>query len=124
MREIIDKSLQLEDITIFMKIFKLYKSYLALLSDQKELGIGDVTLSSPPTIAGMKSTSSSFKLFGIHNNLTSSIIAKRLSTLLKAPVLVLLFLKSEIHEEEIIRPIIDFVNKHLEQIKKSHQSEE
>ena len=97
MRAILDKSLHIEDLVIFIKIFKLHKSFLTLISDQKELGIGDVTLSSPPSIDGMKSTSSSFKLFGIHKNLLSSIIAKRISYILKAPVLVLSFLRHFFH---------------------------
>lgn len=116
MKTIFDKKLHIEDLTIFIKIFKLYKSFLTLISDQKELGIGDVTLSIPPTIEGLKSTSSSFKLFGMHKNLMSSIIAKKISYILKAPILVLLFLKTEKEEEEILKPLINFLNMNLKEI--------
>ncbi len=117
MKKIVDKTIQIKDLTIFIKIFKLYKSYLALISDQKELGIGNITLSSPPTIKGMKSTSTSFKLFGLQNDLSTSIIAKKLSYVLKSPVLVLFFLKSEDHEEEIIKSIVNFINIQFEDLK-------
>jgi hypothetical protein len=116
MKALVDKTFEFEDITIFLKIFKLHKNHLLLLSDHKEMGIGDVTLSSPSQIEGLKSTSSTYNLFGIHNSLLSSIVAKRAAALLKNPVLTLVCLQKEIQEQEIIKPLISFLNESLRKI--------
>jgi len=116
METIIERSVQLEEFVIYFKLFKLHKSYLALISDQKEMGIGDVTLASPQRIKGVKSTSSSYNIFGIHQNLLSSVIAKRITNQLDAPVLLLLFIKSKIEEDEKTKSIINFINKNLKKL--------
>ncbi len=116
MKKLLSESVQIEDVTIYIEIFHLYKSYLTLVSDQKEFGIGDVTLSSPPAMEGLKSTSSSYNLFGMHKRLLSSIISKKISYILKAPVLVLLFLKTKKEEVEITKPIIEVLDNKLKKI--------
>lgn len=118
METIIEESVQLEEFVIYFKLFKLHKSYLALISDQKEMGIGDVTLASPQRIKGVKSTSSSYNIFGIHQNLLSSVITKRMTNQLDSPVLLLLFIKSKIEENEITKSIINFINENLKKLTK------
>jgi hypothetical protein len=117
MKLIIEDQFESEDFSVFLKVFKLHKNHLLLLSDHKNMGIGDVTLSSPSQIEGLKSTSSSYKLFGMHNNLLSSIIAKRAAALLKTPVLTLVFFKKTIEERENIKSIVRFLNDNLKEIK-------
>lgn len=116
MKVLIDKLIEIEEIVFFFKLFKLHKSYLALISDQKEMGIGDVTLASPERIKGVKSTSSSYNLFGIHQKLLSSVIAKRMTNYLDAPVLVLLFMKNKVEEKEFTPPLVEFINNCLEEV--------
>jgi len=122
MKNLIDKNLNLDKITIFLSLIKLHKSYLLLISDQKDMGIGSVTLASPPLIEGLKSTAASYNLFGVEKKLLSTIISERASNILKAPVLLLLFLKSKIKEEDIAKPIIEFLNSILSGIIENDQN--
>ena len=116
MKLIVERSKQLDRIKLFISIFKLHKSYLLLISDQEELGIGNATLGSPPMIEGLKSTSASYQLVGFNKKLLSKIIAERASYLLKAPVLLLLFLKTKKDENEIAKPLVNFLNEVLSDI--------
>jgi len=116
MKNVVDKSIQLENLQIYFKLFKLHKSYLALISDQKAMGIGDVTLGTPPKLKGSKSASSSYNLFGIRQQLLSSILIKRITKYLDAPVLLVLYIKSKIEENEITKPLINFINKNLQSL--------
>ncbi|MHA2366861.1 MAG: hypothetical protein ACXAC7_23115, partial [Candidatus Hodarchaeales archaeon] len=65
MKNLVEKSLTIDNITIFLSVIKLHKSYLLMISDQKDMGIGSVTLSSHPLVEGMKSTAASYNLFGL-----------------------------------------------------------
>ncbi|MFX1589667.1 MAG: hypothetical protein ACFFC1_16065 [Promethearchaeota archaeon] len=112
----IEKEELIEETKIFLKIFKLFKSYLILISDQEQLGIGNVTLASPPLIKGMKSTSTSYKLFGVEEELVSTIIAERSSYILNAPVLLLTFITSKKIIKNNIKPLVDFLNSSLNSI--------
>jgi len=116
MKPIIENKIEMEDFTIYLTLFKLHKSYLLLISDQKELGIGNATLGSPPMIEGLKSSSASYQLFGFNKKLLSKIIAERASYLLKAPVLLLLFLKTKKDENELAKPLVTFLNEVLSEI--------
>ncbi len=116
MKLLIEKNHKIDDLIIFLKIFRLHKSYLLLISDQKEMGIGSVTLGSPPIVAGLKSNVASYNLFGVNKKLLSTIIAEKASFTLKAPVLLLLFLKLKKKEEDLAKPIITFLNEILTEI--------
>ncbi|MFX1411475.1 MAG: hypothetical protein ACFFA6_14080 [Promethearchaeota archaeon] len=113
MKLIADKNIKIEDIIIYLNLFQLHKGFLLLISDQNNMGIGTVTLGSPPMIEGLKSTTMSYNLFGVETKLLSTIIAERASNILKAPVLLLLFLKNKKKEMEIAKPLINFLNKIL-----------
>ncbi|MHA2283301.1 MAG: hypothetical protein ACXAC5_20875 [Promethearchaeota archaeon] len=115
-----ERNLEVEKTKIFLTLFKLHKSYLLLISDQGDMGIGNVTLGSPSIINGVKSPTTSYNLFGINNNLLSTIIAERASNALNAPVLLLLFLKNKMKDEKIVKPIINFLNDTLEEILKKN----
>lgn len=115
MKPLAEENIEIDDITIYLNLFQLYKSFLLMISDQTNMGIGSVTLGSPPTIEGMKSLTSSYNLFGMNKKLLSTIIAERASNILKAPVLLLLFLKTKKVDEEIIKPLMNFLNKILEE---------
>lgn len=114
-----EKSIKIDDITIYLSLFQLHKSFLLLISDQNKMGIGTVTLGSPPIIDGVKPPTTSFNLFGVDSNLLSTIIAERASHTLKAPVLLLLFLRSMKKNEEIIKPLIIFLDQVLKEIVES-----
>jgi hypothetical protein len=118
MRLLIEKSKEIDDFTVFLALFELYKSYLLLISDQKEMGIGSVTLGSPATIEGLKATSATYTLFGVYEKLLSTIIAEKASFLLKAPVILMLFLKSKKKEEDIAKPIVNFLDEILSEVSK------
>jgi hypothetical protein len=95
MKLLLEKSKTFDDFTIKLALFKLYKSYLLLISDQEDMGIGAVTLGSPSTIEGLKSISASHTLFGVDKKLLSTMIAEKASNFLKAPVLLMLFMISK-----------------------------
>ncbi len=78
------------------------------------MGIGTVTLGNPPLIEGMKSPNVSYNLFGIEAKLLSTILVEKAANALKAPVLLLLFIKNKIKNEDIIKPLSNFLNKILE----------
>ena len=107
---------KIEDITVYLNLFKLHKSFLLLISDQPNMGIGNVTLGSPPIIEGIRSPTASYNLFGINTKMLSTIIAERASNILKAPVLLLLFLKNKKDDDEIIKPLVNFLNEVLKEI--------
>ncbi|MFX1322582.1 MAG: hypothetical protein ACFFAQ_13170 [Promethearchaeota archaeon] len=117
MKLLAEKDIKIEDITIYLNLFQLHKSYLLLISDQENMGIGNVTLGTPPPIEGLKSTTASYSLFGVDPKLLSTLIAERASNILKAPVLLLLFLKIKKKDKEIAKPLIDFINNVLNAIK-------
>ncbi|MFX0032394.1 MAG: hypothetical protein ACFE8E_04885 [Candidatus Hodarchaeota archaeon] len=119
MKLLIDQEESIGDIMIFLKIFKLFKSFLILISDHKEMGIGNVTLASPPVIEGIKSTATSYKLFGIEDDLLSKIIGERSSYILNAPVLLMIFIKSKEKMQHKIKILINFLNKSLEAVAKT-----
>ncbi len=117
------KHLSHDDQVIYLKLFQMHKSFLLLISDQELMGIGNVTLSSPPIIQGLKATSASYNLFGMKENLLSKIIAEKSSSILRAPVLLLLFLKSIQKEEEILKPLVTFLKEILEEVIKERDNE-
>ena len=116
MKFLTERNIEVENIKIYLTLFKLYKSYLLLISDQRDMGIGNVTLGSPSVVKGVRSPTSSYNLFGMNGNLLSTIIAEKASNALNAPVLLLLFLKNKFEDEKIIKPIINFLNEVLEEI--------
>ena len=116
MEQIVNRNVTIDGTIIYLELYKLHKSYLLLISDQKDLGIGSVTLGSPPRIEGLKSTAASYRLFGVNKKLLSTIIAEKASNVLKEPVLLLLFLKIEKKEEDLARPIAEFLKEVLSNI--------
>ncbi len=80
----------------------LHKSYLVLVSDQEEFGIGTVTLSSPPTLEGTNAMSAPALLFGLKNDMLANMIGKISSQKLKQPILSLIFIKEQNLKPEII----------------------
>jgi hypothetical protein len=112
------KDFIIDDIKIYIVLFKLYKSYLLLISDQKEMGIGNITLGTPPIIEGLKSVSASYSLFGLDKKLLSTIISEKASHILKSPVLLLLFLRDRDKDTEIAKPLLNYLNEILLEISK------
>ncbi|MFX1448368.1 MAG: hypothetical protein ACFFCG_09560 [Promethearchaeota archaeon] len=74
------------------------------------MGIGNVTLGTPPRIEGMKVSAATHQLFGIQQEILSNIIVEKISSFLNAPVLLLMFLKSIRDDQEISKPLILFLN--------------
>lgn len=122
MKLLAERNIEVENVKIFLNLFQLFKSFLLLISDQKNMGIGNVTLGSPSIVKGVKSPTSSYNLFGMNGNLLSTIIAERASNALSAPVLLLLFLKNNIEDEKIVKPIINFLNEVLDEIIEGNKS--
>ena len=114
MKLLVEENIKIDDTTIYLELFKLHKSFLLMISDQPNMGIGNVTLCSPPVIEGIKAPTASYSLFGLNTKLLSTIIAEKATSILKAPVLLLLFLKHKKSDEEIIKPLVNFLNKILE----------
>ena len=118
MKPIVNSRTKIDDIQIFLSIFKMHKSFLLLISDQEEMGIGTVSLGSPPIIEGIKSINASHSLFGVDKKILSTIITERATNILKTPVLLLLFLKTKKEEKELAKELINFLNENLLKIVK------
>ncbi len=106
----IDASREIYDAVYYVKLFKLHESFLLLISTQKEMGIGSVYLGIPSTIEGIKPSTGNYGLFGIGRELLGKVISERFSLALKAPVLLLLFIKTPKKDEEILKPLMEFLN--------------
>ena len=105
---------------VYATFISLYKSYLLLVTDQKEYGIGNVTLSGPPTGIGQAS-SSPFNLFGLRNPLLSNMIGKTSSKLLKSPVISMVFIKEkELKQDIIMKLALEAVKNAIKNIEKSN----
>ena len=106
------------DLTISAAFLKLDRSYLLLVTDQADYGIGTVTLSSPPTSPHLGATSAPFSLFGLKNNMLANLIGKSASKHLHAPVLSLILIKAtQLKPETIIRTTMDAVLQAIEVVK-------
>ena len=116
MKSLIERSKQLDKTKIYVSIFRLHKSYLVLISDQESMGIGNVTLGIPPKVENVKVSAATHQLFGVQQRILSTIIVEKLSSFLNAPVLLLLFLKSIIDDQEIIKPLVSFLKEILNEI--------
>ena len=110
MKLLAEKHRNINSYNIYLKLYQMHKSHLLLVSDQEEMGIGNVTLSSPPTIEGINSTAASYGLFGIKEKIISNIIAEKASRILKTPILLLYFLKAVKDEEDIAKDLTLFFN--------------
>ena len=113
---LVKKDWVIDNLKIHLVLFKLYNSFLLLISDQKEMGIGNVTMGSPPLTEGLKSISASYSLFGVGKKLLSTVISEKASLILKKPVLLLLFLKDKTKEEEIAKSLMSFLDEILAEI--------
>ena len=114
---IVDKEGVIDDSMIYSKIFKLHKSYLIMISDHKEMGIGNVLLGNPPTIEGIKASFASYELFGLGNDMISKIMVERAASYLKTSVLLLFFIKVRNFDDYFIKNLIKFLNDSLKEIK-------
>ena len=123
MEPIIETQEIIDELQIYISIFQLHKSYLILISNFEDMGIGAVSLGSPSTIEDVKSTSSTYTLFGIDKNLLSKVITERAAYILKKPVLVLLYLKTKVKEEEIAKPLVKALNKIFSKIIEKQKEE-
>ncbi len=105
---------------VYASFITLYKSYLLLVTDQQEFGIGNVTLSGPPTGIGQAS-SSPFNLFGLRNPLLSNMIGKTSSKLLKSPVISMVFIKEKDLKQGIVMKLaLEAVKNAIKDIEKSN----
>ncbi len=110
MKKIIDKCKDFGDFKIYIVLFKLIKGYLLLISDKKEMGLGEITLATPNLIDGLESRSFSQKFISISDSKLSNVIAEKVSYKLRNPALVLLFLDKKLKDSEIAKPLISYLN--------------
>jgi hypothetical protein len=116
MKLLVERERIIDDSVIYGKILKLHKSYLIMISDHKEMGIGNVLLSNPPTIQGIKASVASYELFGLGNDMISKIIVERAASYLKTSVLLLFFMKARKSEDSFLKALMKFVNDILKEI--------
>jgi hypothetical protein len=113
MKLLFENEIEVENLKIYLSLFKLYKSYLFLISDNGDYGIGSITMATPIYIEDLKTNSKSYKIFGVQKELLSQIIAEKVSTFLNAPVLLILFFKDLKDERVITKPLIKYINQML-----------
>ncbi|MBY9020371.1 MAG: hypothetical protein KGD67_04875 [Candidatus Lokiarchaeota archaeon] len=116
MKPIIEKQKQIDNLVCYISIFKLVKSYLVLISDEESMGIGTVSLGIPSIIENAKTSSASHHIFGVQNNILSKIIVEKISSYLKEPVMLLLFLKNVKEDQELIILLMEFLKETLTEI--------
>ncbi len=119
MKPLIEKQKKIDNICLHISIFKLLKSYLVLISDEEGMGIGTVTLGIPSIIENMKTSSASHQIFGVQSKILSKIIVEKMSSDLKEPVLLLLFLRHVKEDQEVIKPLMDLLKEALIEISQS-----
>ena len=99
------------DFTVHASFIRLDNSFLLLVSDQNDYGIGTVTLSTPPTTIRNNAISSPFNLFGLKNTMLANLIGKTASKQLKSPVLSLILIKEQdIKPKILIKTAIEAIN--------------
>jgi hypothetical protein len=104
--------------SVYCTIIKLENSFLVLFSDQTGYGLGTISLGSPPMIDGTKAEATPFSVFGYKHQILSKLITQMCSTKLRAPVLTLLFIKSDkIKQETLSKLIVESFNDALENMK-------
>ena len=119
MKPLIEKRKKIDNIYLHISIFKLVKSYLVLISDEEGMGIGTVTLGIPAVIENVKTSSASHQIFGVQSKILSKIIVEKMSSDLKEPVLLLLFLKHIKEDQEVIKPLMKLLKEALIEISQS-----
>ncbi len=119
MKPLIEKQKKIDNIFLYLSIFKLAKSYLALISDEVDMGIGTVTLGIPSLIENMKISSASHQIFGVQSKILSKIIVEKMSSDLKEPVLLLLFLKHFKDDKKVTKPLMELLKEALLEISQS-----
>ncbi|MGV9173052.1 MAG: hypothetical protein ACOC44_15475 [Promethearchaeia archaeon] len=116
MKLIVEKTKDVNNISLYLKLFKFSKGYLLLVSDEEKMGIGNVSLGTPTNIEEMKTTSSSYRLFGVDRSYLNKILVERAANFLEEPVLLLLFLKTKKKEEELAKPLIRLLDEILKRV--------
>ena len=116
MKPLIEKRKKIGGIFLHISIFKLVKSYLVLISDEEGMGIGTVALGIPSVIENMKTSSASHQIFGVQSKILSKIIVEKISSDLKEPVLLLLFLKHIKEDQEVTKPLMELLKEALIEI--------
>jgi hypothetical protein len=109
-----------ENYSVNTCIIELKSACLVLITDQDNFGIGNVILSSPPTVEGMGAISAPAPLFGLDikrdtlSKMTSELLAKSL----KKPCLLLFSIKGYEKKELITsKCVIESVKLCIENIK-------
>ena len=110
MKEIINEQFSFQEVKLYIKLVRLNKSHILLISEHKDMDIGSVTLASPSLIEGMSPSSTSYMLFGIKNKMITQIISEKTAMTLKTPVLLLFHLISDVKEEDLVKPLMRFIN--------------
>ena len=87
-----------------------------MFSDHEEMGIGNVLLSNPPTIEGIKASVASYALFGLDDDMIGKIMVEKAASYLKTSVLLLFFIKTRKYDDNFIKAIIEFLNDILKEI--------
>ena len=116
MRLLIDEKREIFTEPYYFKLFKLHESYLLLISNERDMGIGSVYMSLPSTIQGLPPSSANYGLFGMGRDLLGKVISEQCSSFLKAPTLLLLFLKTKLKDEKIVKPLVNALNDMLKTI--------
>jgi|SRR6056297_1549749 len=105
------------DFVVFSAIIKLKHSYLTLVTDQEEYGIGTLTLATAPNelFESKGAASSPYNFFGLKYNLLTNVISKMLSKELKKPAMVMLLIKKEgIKSEIVMKTVVKAVKNALD----------
>ncbi|MHA1338622.1 MAG: hypothetical protein ACTSRZ_00030 [Promethearchaeota archaeon] len=90
---LIEHSLSINNYYVKCAIIPLHKSYLILITDQQQYGIGNILLSFPPKIEGLNPLSSTSPLFGVNERIIEKIISELSTVKLKKPCLTISFFK-------------------------------
>ena len=84
-----------ENFQVAVCIVELLKSYMILVTDQLEFGIGTISLAAPSNDIFKTTSSSPFNIFGFKNNTLANLVSKTASGKLKLHILSMILIKEE-----------------------------
>ena len=106
-----------ENYSVQSCVISLDNGFLILITDQENFGIGNVILSSPPTIEGARAISAPAPLFGLSlkRDTLSKMISELSANKLKNPCLVLFHIKGMERKDLFIsKCVVESVKKALD----------
>ncbi|MCP4764076.1 MAG: hypothetical protein GY870_20050 [archaeon] len=97
-----EKTFTYENYSTTCCIISLDRSYLVLVTDQSNYGIGNIMMSAPPFIEGTRAMSTPSPLFGLKQNLLTKMVSEFCAVKLKNPCIVMVHVLGMQRKEQFV----------------------